>query len=595
MVKIHKFCIIFALCIACKCNLSTPNAFVDTISGSATLTNLRNIPTGYAGELHSGFVTGTFPDGAVGVKVAVDEGPFKLAITAGSKWKFPLPTGAEAAAGVGRWQPGTKHRLRVRLVHPNGNALAETINVTFTRRTNRDVNGDGYGDIAVGAYTRDAGLGASQGAAYIFHGSASGVSSQAAANANTVLTGQAAGDNFGYSLSLGDIDGDGYADLAVGAHVRNTQTGAVYVFHGSSSGIASQGAAGARQIYNGETTLNQFGGALAMGDFNGDGYDDLVAAARIRNAGAGANQGVAYLFLGSTSGLPNVLVAAASAVLSGQAASYFFGTAIATGDVNGDGFADLAITGNGAGQGAVFVFHGSASGVASQTSASANAVVTGQGASDSFGGFANLGDVNGDGYSDLVVSATNRDAGAGAGQGTVYIFHSSASGIASSLAANANTILTGQAVDNFGTALSTNDMNGDGYADLAVGAKIRDAGAGTNQGTTYIFRGAATGIATQSAASAQTILTGQAASDVFGYSASFVDVNGDGYPDLAVGAFSRNAGAGAIQGVTHIFHSSAAGISSQNAANANAALAGQAAGDRFGNAIAMLRRILSHG
>jgi hypothetical protein len=150
-----------------------------------------------------------------------------------------------------------------------------------------DANGDGYADLIVGA------LGV--GRAYVYYGSATGVS----ATPTATLTGPDGADGrFGFSVaSAGDVNGDGYADLVVGAYNVNSGTGRAYVYHGSASGVFATPSA---TLSGPDGTNGYFGYSVASaGDVNGDGYADPVVLERFANS----NTGRAYAYHRSASGI----------------------------------------------------------------------------------------------------------------------------------------------------------------------------------------------------------------------------------------------------------------------------------------------------
>ncbi len=410
-----------------------------------------------------------------------------------------------------------------------------------------DVNGDGYSDVVVGAI----GYNNLTGRVYVYHGSASGLSTSAA----TVLTGEGENDTFGTSVgSAGDVNGDGYSDVIVSAPGYNSGTGRVYVYYGSSSGLSTSAAT----VLTGEDTYNNFGNSLASaGDVNGDGYSDIIVGAH----GYSSYTGRAYTYYGSASGLSE----SPSNVFTGEGTSNGFGWSVASaGDVNGDGYSDVIVSAVGYSSytGRVYVYHGSASGL----STSAATVLTGEGTGNNFGSsVASAGDVNGDGYSDIIVSAV----GYSGYTGRVYVYHGSASG----LSASAATVVTGEGTDNyFGYSVaSAGDVNGDGYSDVIVGAY----GYSSSTGRVYVYHGSASGLSTSAAA----IRTGEGTGNDFGYSvASAGDVNGDGYSDVIVGAYGYSS----FTGRAYVYHGSGSGLSESS----STVFTGEGAGDYFGYSVA---------
>ncbi|MCX7691754.1 integrin alpha, partial [Thermoflexus sp.] len=161
-----------------------------------------------------------------------------------------------------------------------------------------DVNGDGYSDVIIGAYWYDNGE-TDEGAAFIYHGSASGIG---ASHARMLESNQASA-YFGYSVaSAGDVNGDGYSDVIVGAiYYDNGQTdeGAAFIYHGSASGI---GATANRMLESNQAGA-LFGNSVASaGDVNGDGYSDVIVGAYLYDNGE-TDEGAAFIYHGSAGGI----------------------------------------------------------------------------------------------------------------------------------------------------------------------------------------------------------------------------------------------------------------------------------------------------
>jgi len=173
------------------------------------------------------------------------------------------------------------------------------------------VNGDGYADVIVGAYKYDSGE-TDEGAAFVFLGSATGVASgKPATAANTIQSDQASAQ-LGQSVAgAGDVNGDGYADVIVGANYYDagqTNEGAVFVFLGSATGVANGTPATAAATLQSDQAYQYLGESVAgAGDVNGDGYADVIVGA-FNYYGPERREGAAFVFLGGggTTGRPTL-------------------------------------------------------------------------------------------------------------------------------------------------------------------------------------------------------------------------------------------------------------------------------------------------
>ncbi len=278
-----------------------------------------------------------------------------------------------------------------------------------------DVNGDGYGDviIAVSYYPQPY---ANVGRAWVYHGSSSGLSS----TANRTLMGGAVGHYFGFSVSgAGDVNGDGYDDVIIGASGYDSGSlnavGRVVIHHGSASGVSSS----ANLTLTGSAAVDRLGCSVSgAGDVNGDGYDDVIIGAY----GHAIFIGRAYVHHGSASGLG----IAPSLTLTGGTEATLGNSVSGAGDVNGDGYDDVIIGANGYAHltnrftGAVYIHHGSPTGVSSTSSS----MLVGNDGGVFFGSsVSDAGDVNGDGYDDVIIGANGYDVGTAANAGAVFIHH----------------------------------------------------------------------------------------------------------------------------------------------------------------------------
>ena len=359
------------------------------------------------------------------------------------------------------------------------------------------------------------------------------------------FTGEVAGESFGWSVSgAGDFDGDGYDDLIIGAWTSDAggpQSGQVYVFSGRTGDTL--------YVITGEQSFNQLGGATAgvssIGDFNGDGYDDIIIGARFHN-GVGSKSGRAYVFLGGPGPYPvRTEASSADMIISGVSPGDRLGYSTSgAGDVNGDGYDDLII---GATQdygtvgsiGRAYVFLGDSVLPSAVSASAADIILIGEAMGHLFGlSVTGAGDLNSDGFDDILVGAPQRETG-GTG-GNAYVFLWGPGPYPNSiLAPDADMIFMGESTgDIFGVSTSfAGDINADGYADVIIGASLNDAG-GTDAGRAYIFFGSSGPFPSiTDATAADVTITGQAANGTFGTIVSGVgDVNSDGTHGLLISA-----------------------------------------------------------
>jgi hypothetical protein len=333
------------------------------------------------------------------------------------------------------------------------------------------------------------------------------------------LSGEAVYDLSGRSVaSAGDVNGDGFADVIIGAYgasPHGTFSGASYVVFGHAGGFAANidlssldGSKGFK--LSGEATKNYTGNSVASaGDVNGDGFADLVIGAYLADA-HGHYSGASYVVFGHAGGFSanidlSSLDGSNGFKLSGEAAVDVSGCSVASaGDVNGDGFADVIIGAYGADphgtfSGASYVVFGHAGGFAANVDLSSldgsdGFKLSGVAASDFTGRkVASAGDVNGDGFADIIMGASGADPN-GLSSGASYVVFGHAGGFAanidlSSLNGRNGVLLNGVAAgDGNGWVASAGDLNGDGFADVAVGAFNADPH-GLSSGASYVVFG----------------------------------------------------------------------------------------------------------
>lgn len=443
-----------------------------------------------------------------------------------------------------------------------------------------DVNGDGYSDVIVGAYDAANGQ-VTEGLVYVYYGSPTGIP----AAPSVTLEVDQVDANFGFSVDgAGDVNGDGFSDVIVGASTWEStgsqdKEGAVFIFHGSAGGLSTV----PNTIIEANAANNYMGSSVAgLGDINGDGYSDVGMGGFLA-----AGEGIAWVALGSATGINPVWRHRLS---RGQGGAQFGIQIAPAGDVNGDGFNDVIVGAHKYNlfaplDGAVFIYHGSANALGVGLNPAPTTTFNTNGYSLRNGwSVSTAGDVNGDGYSDIIIGDWQDNIGPEVYEGVAFVYHGSAAGI---VTVPVTIIQSDQDNAHLGRNVSTaGDVNGDGYADVIIGAPEYSNGH-TQEGAAFLHLGSPTGISSSPYRIFDSnLLSGQIAESV----STAGDVNGDGYSDMIVGN-GRTSG-----GPVRIYHGGPSSVrstpsfsrSSGSAAarlGASVANAGDVNGDGYSDAL----------
>jgi len=426
----------------------------------------------------------------------------------------------------------------------------------------------------------------------------------------------------GPGVVTGDLNGDGFDDVVTGVPGEDTDpagaapgtidSGAAFVLYGGEGGTS---ATGSEELVQGRSSVpgsrannEVFGAAVAVGDFDADGFDDVAVGAPAATVDGQRAAGEVVVLYGSAAGL--LPVTTPGLVLHGKdpESGDQFGASVTTGDFDGDGDDELVVGAPGEGvfrralAGAVTVFDGSPEGLGT-TPREIHAGVTDVAglpeAGDRLGVAVAAGDVNGDGRDDLAVGIPGEDTpdeggAVTADEGAVLVLRGRpatdlrpglrGAGSVELSADSPHVAGDGRAMDQLGTTLAVGDVHGDGFADIAAGAIGRDVGRARDAGAVLFLRGSATGVRAAGSRSITADTTGVAGEaqtgDRLGSALAMGDLDAAGVQDLVIGIAGQTVAGAAKAGAVLVLHGGETGLTGARSRQLHAGSASTALPDR---------------
>lgn len=371
-----------------------------------------------------------------------------------------------------------------------------------------DLNHDGVTDLVIGARQADPGGRGNAGETYVVFGPLASGTVELSTDAAVVVKGAASGDLSGTSVSTGDVNHDGFADLIIGAPNANPvgriEAGETYVFFGPlSASVIDLATVSPDIVIYGRDSDEFSGSGVASGDINDDGYADVIIGARRANPPGRPTAGRTYVLFGPlTAPVIDLNAVSPDITVNGINSDDLSGAGVSSGDINGDGAADLVIGAPSADPGGkdrsgqTYVLFGplvAPMPITLELSSVASITINGIDPLDASGIGVSTGDINNDGTADLLIGSVGGDPAPtreDAAESYVIFGPLSAAVTPLELSAAADLIVNGiDAIDQAGVDVSSGDINNDGVIDLIIGGYAADPGELTDAGETYVLFG----------------------------------------------------------------------------------------------------------
>lgn len=475
--------------------------------------------------------------------------------------------------------------------------------------------------LVIGAHGEDfvSGLIQDAGAIHTIYGTINGLSSENSEFFFQGLTVESpeADDRFGWPLTSGDLDGDGYGDLLIGIPYENwpfpdgvrNDSGAIHMRFGQPEGGYASGTPGEQTFsLNTAEAGDRFGYAVAVGDFDDDGHEDYAVSAPNSSVGSIPEAGRVMVFYSTgerrISGF-DYWSQAAGIVRGIPESGDLFGSALAVGDFNGDNYDDLAIgargeaIGNTSSAGAVHILYGGRWGLTD----AGNQLWTdpsGVEAFDQFGWALTSGDFDDDGYDDLAIGVPFENVRGVTQAGQTVVLYGTDSGLQRDrwqgwYQGYGGFLGAREAYDRLGWSVTAGDFNRDGFDDLVMGVPDEDIYGEVDAGAVQVLYGTSGGLTTDGNQIWHQnigILHGACEDgDRFGLTVEAGDFNGDDFDDLAIGVPDEDIGSVTEAGAVHILYGTGLGLLDLNTQfwqQDDLDGPGNAVGDRFGVALTVI-------